>query len=181
MKKIKSLTLAILVSAFMLMQTGCFGSFGLTKEVYKFNSHLGEKWVKELAFVALGLCQVYTVAFVADVVILNSIEFWTGSNPVAMVPGQIETQQIMINGKLYILSASRNQFHLESLDKSVKQDLVFNEYRATWTIIVNNKTTDICTINGNGTVSYNQLDKTTTTLTAETILKMAGNKTLALK
>lgn len=63
-----------------LSNAACFGSFPLTKKVYTFNKNVSpDKWVRELVFLAIGpLVPVYGVAGLIDVLILNSIEFWTG-------------------------------------------------------------------------------------------------------
>jgi hypothetical protein len=72
------LVLALLVTAF-----GCYGSFQLTTKVYKFNGGLGGKWVNEIGFLVMSIIPVYGAAVFVDAVILNTIEFWTGSNPMA--------------------------------------------------------------------------------------------------
>lgn len=77
----KRLIATLLVLAFFL--TGCFGSFNLTREVYKFNKAQGNKWAQEIVFVILVVIPVYPFASLGDAVIFNSIEFWTGNNPVA--------------------------------------------------------------------------------------------------
>lgn len=61
---------------------GCYGSFNLTKKVYKFNGSLGNKWINSLFTFILG-GPVYGLTGFLDVVAFNLIEFWTGSNPVA--------------------------------------------------------------------------------------------------
>lgn len=61
---------------------GCYGSFGLTKKVYQWNGSIGNKWLKSLFVFLLGGL-VYGFTAFADIVVLNLIEFWTGSNPVA--------------------------------------------------------------------------------------------------
>jgi hypothetical protein len=72
------LVLALLVTAF-----GCYGSFQLTTKVYKFNGGLGNKWVNELGFLVMSIVPVYGVAVFVDAIVLNTIEFWTGTNPMA--------------------------------------------------------------------------------------------------
>lgn len=66
--------------------TSCYGSFALTKKVYQFNGSLGNKWIKSLFVFVLG-APVYGVSGLADAVIFNLVEFWTGSNPVAFKDG----------------------------------------------------------------------------------------------
>lgn len=69
--------------ALTVFQSGCFGSFKLTQAVWKFNRDVsGDKWVQWLVFLVLSIVPVYVVATVVDAFVVNSIEFWTGSNPV---------------------------------------------------------------------------------------------------
>lgn len=76
-----SLVAALAVTA--VGTTGCFGKFALTRKVYGWNDSLGNKFVKTLVFWGLIIVPVYEIAGAADYFILNLIEFWTGSNPVA--------------------------------------------------------------------------------------------------
>lgn len=63
--------------------SGCYGSFGLTDMLYDWNTKAsGDKFVRALIFFALVVIPVYGLFLVVDAVILNTIEFWTGSHPV---------------------------------------------------------------------------------------------------
>jgi hypothetical protein len=74
---------ALIIVSILFAASGCFGSFGLVKKVYKFNEGMGNKWTQELGFLVMSIIPVYEGAAFIDAVILNSIEFWTGNNPVA--------------------------------------------------------------------------------------------------
>ncbi len=64
--------------------TGCFGSFQLTRKVYAFNQTVSQdKWVQELVFLGMNIVPIYGLAAFADAVFANSVEFWTGTNPLA--------------------------------------------------------------------------------------------------
>ena len=76
---LKSIVCALLLTG---MLAGCYGSFNLTRKVWKWNGEVGGKWVNEIVFLVMNVIPVYGVAGMADVVILNTIEFWTGTNPV---------------------------------------------------------------------------------------------------
>jgi len=66
-----------------LASTGCFGGFQLTRKVYQFNKEVSpDKWIRELAFLVMLIVPVYGFATLLDAIFLNSVEFWTGSNPV---------------------------------------------------------------------------------------------------
>ena len=48
----------------------------------KFNLEVTEaKWGRELVFLCLYVIPVYPIAGAIDLIIVNSIEFWTGTNP----------------------------------------------------------------------------------------------------
>jgi hypothetical protein len=76
----RTMLLTGLLTTTALANTACFGSFPLTRKVYGFNKGVSDdKFVRELVFLAIGvLVPVYSVAGLIDVVILNSMEFWTG-------------------------------------------------------------------------------------------------------
>jgi len=73
----------VLIVSMLFAISGCFGSFNLTKKVYKFNEGVGGKWVQELVFLVMVIVPVYGVATFIDAIVLNTIEFWTGENPVS--------------------------------------------------------------------------------------------------
>jgi len=64
--------------------TGCMGSFALTKMVYGWNESVtGNKIINNVIFWGLNILPVYSIAVTVDVVILNTIEFWTGTKLIA--------------------------------------------------------------------------------------------------
>lgn len=95
----KQLVVGMLVLTMAVMSAGCFGSFNLTKKVYKFNDGMNGKWVKEIVFLAMNIIPVYPVAGGIDVIILNTIEFWTGSNPVAANITSDDGTQVAFNAE----------------------------------------------------------------------------------
>jgi hypothetical protein len=78
MKKVLPLVMVLTV-----VLAGCYGSFNLTKKLYKWNGDFShQKWEKEGAFLGCAILPVYFFATLGDAVIFNSIEFWGGKNPV---------------------------------------------------------------------------------------------------
>jgi hypothetical protein len=179
MKNLKKTLLIALGAILLLIQTGCIGSFKLTQTVLHYNRSIAPKFVSELVF--LVFCPVYGITVFVDAVILNLVEFWTGTSPMAMKPGQVETQQIAYNGKQYIVTATHNRFHVVSLDGKVKQDLVYNEKSATWSIVMDNKTMNVCTYNNDGTIAIYNKNNVSTNYNADDLMKMANSKNYALK
>ncbi len=64
-----------------VLASGCTGSFGLTKGLYNWHRGLDNKWVDELGFLACTIFPVYAFAGFGDVIIFNTVEFWSGENP----------------------------------------------------------------------------------------------------
>ena len=74
---------ALLIGVFLPVSSiGCFGKFELTRKVYNWNTSIDQdKWVRWFAFLLLMLIP-YPLAITIDTLIGNSVEFWTGENPI---------------------------------------------------------------------------------------------------
>ncbi len=109
MKKNTLTVAAIIGVAAMLPMQSCIGSFSLTRKVLAWNHQVGNKFVNELVFFAFWILPVYEVTSVADLLVLNSIEFWSGNNPVEASTKVIDTDQgryyIACDGKAYTITA----------------------------------------------------------------------------
>jgi uncharacterized protein DUF3332 len=83
----KGVVCLVLVSL-MGISTACYGPFNLTKNVYHWNSNIkgsgevNEKWMKEFVFFGMIIVPVYMFSALLDAFIFNSIQFWSGDNPV---------------------------------------------------------------------------------------------------
>jgi hypothetical protein len=85
---------AVLAGFLPLTTAGCFGQFQVTRKIYAFNKEVSpDKWVRWLTFVVLNFIPVYGFGVLVDAVIANSIEFWTGKNPVVADAG---TEKIVL-------------------------------------------------------------------------------------
>jgi len=75
---------ALCVTVLSLHVSGCFGSFALTKKIYGLNQGVHEnKFVQWALFLGFTIIPVYGVGALVDALVFNSLEFWTGSNPLA--------------------------------------------------------------------------------------------------
>ena len=78
-KRLSSWLAVLLLGAISVHSSGCFGSFALTHKLYGFNKGIsGNKFIRWLVFLGLVILPVYEILLVADGLVLNSIEFWTG-------------------------------------------------------------------------------------------------------
>jgi len=99
--------------AFMLASgSGCVSGnngFALTKKLYKWNKNsMDNRWWQEVTFVGFCIIPVYGVCVLADAIVLNSIDFWSGSNPMASttieVDGHLVTLVKQADGSLVATS-----------------------------------------------------------------------------
>lgn len=80
------------------LSSGCMGSFALTKGLYHFNDTItGNKIVNNVIFWGLAILPVYELALLGDVVILNTIEFWTGAKLLGDASTAPADQRLVIN------------------------------------------------------------------------------------
>lgn len=139
MKKLKSFLLAVVFLTVSLSQYSCIGSFQLTNNLYSWNKNdVGGKWGQELVFLAFIIIPVYSVALLADGIVLNSIEFWTGSNPLAMNPGEVDSKIVQHGDNSYRLTAEKNLLQVEMIsgEKTVETgEFRFDEQEQVWTFI----------------------------------------------
>ena len=132
MKKIKNISVAALLTSAILLSS-CIGSFKLTKTVYGWNSGVGEKFVNELVFLVCLIVPVYEVSVVVDAVVLNSIEFWSGENPMTMKNSEKHQKTVEIDGKSYQLTSEKYKMTIEEIGKSnSKAELVFRTEDNSW-------------------------------------------------
>ncbi len=73
---------------------GCYGSFSLTKRLYRWNGGLGSKFAESAVMWALIIIPVYELSLLGDFVLFNLIEFWSGKNPVAGGPTATEIERL---------------------------------------------------------------------------------------
>ena len=65
-----------------MLTSSCVGSFSLFNSLASWNkSATSSKFLNEIIFIVIS--PAYAVCSVADVLVLNSIEFWSGTNPIA--------------------------------------------------------------------------------------------------
>ena len=66
-----------------LSSTSCLGPNAAHNSIRNWNANLdAHDAVKEIVFLGFNIIPVYGVALTVDVLILNTIDYWTGDNPV---------------------------------------------------------------------------------------------------
>ncbi len=121
---------AALAALLCSSMTSCMGKFALTRNLYAWNTQVSNKFVNEIVFVAFWILPVYEVCAVADLLVLNSIEFWSGDNPMTASVKAIDTDHgrylVKCDGKGYdvILESSGEKFRLDFAQDSQTWNLV---------------------------------------------------------
>ncbi len=135
----KILTCSLL--SLTLLCTSCLGSFSAFNNLKDWNKDVtNNKFVNNLLFWGLNIVPVYGLFFLGDVFIFNVIEFWSGSNPIAMSEGEFETQTIEHEGNTIRLTATKNKMNIEVIDgpkKGKTLDLIYNPEEKSWTAVKN--------------------------------------------
>ncbi len=103
MKRITAAILAMAVA--MVSLQGCYGKMALTKKVYRVNGEVGDKFLRSLVTWVFIIVPVYGISALVDFVLFNTIEFWTGSNPVALGEKNFQYSE---NGDSYRINARKN-------------------------------------------------------------------------
>jgi hypothetical protein len=138
MKKIKKISAVIMLSTALLISS-CIGSFKLTNSVYDWNQGVGDKFVNEVVFLACLIVPIYEVTLVVDGLVLNSIEFWSGNNPMTMKAGSSKQKLVEIDGKSYRLTSEKYRMKIEDLESSQTSELVFRAEDNSWYMKKGNK------------------------------------------
>jgi hypothetical protein len=86
----RSPTLAALATLAVLAATsaGCYGQFALTRKLYDWNGRAtGNQFANSAIMWVMLIVPVYPIAGLADIVVFNTIEAFTGDNPIAATDG----------------------------------------------------------------------------------------------
>ncbi|MCD8262916.1 MAG: DUF3332 domain-containing protein [Tannerellaceae bacterium] len=149
MKK-KSFTLLVATTvAGGVLFSSCIGSFGLTSKLLHWNKQIDSKFVNELVFIAFWIIPVYEIAAVADLLVLNSIEFWSGDNPVADIA---PVKTIETESGVYTVETHSNGYHIEKEGEAQPVDLVFDPSDKTWSVEADGETTRLLQFKSNDEV-----------------------------
>ena len=87
----KTIVKAVAIAAIAASMTGCVGSMAVTGKLMQFNVEVVDNRYAR-AGVNFLLAPVYAITTAADYIIFNSLEFWTGKNPINGSPHIFDTK-----------------------------------------------------------------------------------------
>ena len=162
MKANKTLIAVLLISTSILCSS-CIGSFKLWNGLKEWNQGIGNKFVNELVFIALNIVPVDGVAYFADVVVLNTIEFWSGSNPVA----SNEVKEVKGENGNYLVASNENGYTITNKEDNQSLDLVYNKENKSWNAVTESENFELVKMNDDGTATINMQNGTSMTVTPD--------------
>lgn len=130
--------------------SSCVGSFGLFNKVATWNKGVSNKFVNELIFLALNIVPVYEIAGLVDVLVINSIEFWTGSNPMANA-GNVK--QVKGNNGNYMVETLENGYSITKEGEDAAMQLIYNSEDNTWNVEANGESQKLIQMNDDDTAT----------------------------
>ena len=136
---LKSMCL-ILLGMSVLTTPSCIGTFSLTNRLLGWNQHVGDKFLNELVFFAFWVLPVYEVCGLADLLVLNSIEFWSGSNPMAKGERIIDGN----DGK-YLVKCDGKGYDIVSCNDGSSIRLDFDADAQTWSFVADGERHELFT------------------------------------
>lgn len=148
MKK-KFLTTICIVITGCILNTSCIGSFTLFNKLADWNTGATEDKFLD-AVIGFFLSPAYAVCLFADWTVLNTIEFWSGTSPLAA--GQME-RRVGTNGDVYLVTTEKDGYTIlnETRNDSIK--LVYNQTENTWSMKQNGEVKNMMTFNKNNTIT----------------------------
>ncbi len=166
MKKNRLTLVAAIFLSGTILFSSCVGSFGLFNRISYWNQSIGTKFVNELVFLALNIVPVYGVAYLADALVINSIEFWSGTNPMANVG---DVKKVKGENGDYLVKTLENGYSITKGGEDSAMELIYNKEANTWNVVADGVSTELLKMNNDGTAEMNlpNGDKMNVTLDAQ--------------
>ena len=128
--------------------SSCIGSFALHRKVVDWNQGIGSKFINELVFLAFNIIPVYPLCYMADALVLNSIEFWSGSNPMASIG---DVKKVKGENGDYLVETLENGYSITKEGETVSMQLIYDKDLNTWNVVADGVSTELLQMNNDGT------------------------------
>lgn len=148
MKRNKLTWVAAIALSGTVLFSSCVGSFGLFNRLSSWNQSVGNKFVNELVFLALNIVPVYGVAYLADALVINSIEFWSGTNPMANVG---DVKKVKGENGEYLVKTLEEGYSITKEGETAEMQLIYNKDANTWNVVAEGVSTELLKMNNDGT------------------------------
>lgn len=164
MKKFNLKLAATVMVCGAFLFSSCIGSFGLHSKLLSWNEGIGNKFVNELVYLAFNIIPVYGICYLADALVINSIEFWSGSNPMASIG---EVKKVKGENGNYLVETLENGYSITKEGEKATMDLIYNKEANTWNVVADGESTEILKMNNDGTAQMYLPNGETMTVTLD--------------
>jgi len=131
--------------------SSCIGSFALHRKVLNWNEGIGDRWANEVVFLALNIVPVYSIVYLADILVINSVEFWSGENPVASIG---DVRKVKGENGNYLVTRLENGYSIVKENEENAMNLTFNQDNNSWNVSYDGVTNELFRINENGSIEF---------------------------
>lgn len=138
---------AVCLMAATITFSSCIGSFGLFNKVLDWNKGLSNKFVNEIVFILIS--PAYAICGTVDLLVLNTVEFWSGSNPIAKV-GHVENVWGQ-DGRMYAVKTLKNGYEVTK-PTGEKVLFTYDEKLKSWSMEAEGQERELFRFNEDGTV-----------------------------
>ncbi|RRD00270.1 DUF3332 domain-containing protein [Prevotella sp. OH937_COT-195] len=127
----KSVKMFVCLCIAAITLNSCIGSFSLFNKVLAWNKTATDnKFINELIFIIIS--PAYAICGTADLLVLNTIEFWSDENPIASNAGK--TQNVMgSDGRMYAVTTLKDGYEIKDADGK-QVNFTFDERQKTWSV-----------------------------------------------
>ena len=149
MKKfnLKMAATVMICGAFLF--SSCIGSFSLHNKLVSWNQSISNKFVNELVFLAFNIIPIYGVCYLADIVVINSIEFWSGSNPMASIG---DVKKVKGENGNYLVETLENGYSItKEGEETASMELIYDKSQNSWNVVADGVSTELVRLNNDGT------------------------------
>lgn len=164
------LPVCVVALASSMLFTSCIGSFKLTNKVLSWNHQIDNKFVNELVFVGLWILPVYEILAIADALIINSIEFWSGTNPI-----EAGTKTVTSDNERYLVAWDNTGYKITNETTGEETRFNFDADTNSWALATPEGDITILTFIDDTHVKVPTLDG------SSTIVELSDNGVLAYK
>ena len=129
--------------------SSCIGSFSLHNKLVSWNQSISNKFVNELVFLAFNIIPIYGVCYLADIVVINSIEFWSGSNPMASIG---DVKKVKGENGNYLVETLENGYSItKEGEETASMELIYDKSQNSWNVVADGVSTELVRLNNDGT------------------------------
>ena len=153
MKKISLKVATCLLAGCFLLSSCYVGKFALFNKYVSWQTNMtNNKYVNAIVGFIIGPI-VGGVCMFADVLVLNSIEFWSGSNPIASNIGT--TKQVMgKDGRYYAVTTLKNGYEVKAPTGEIT-NFIHNDENDSWSVEQNGVIKELFRFNADGSIQAN--------------------------